>query len=252
VEAGNRVSAFNMLANSNFNTLVSGIPTGYTFSSSNIAVETVESKDHRNGGNSVKITSTSGDVYLALDQQVKLEPNTDYTLSFWVKGQGIESDNPYTLAVGPLFTYTTEGDEFDWRMVTLAFSTGEEEQNLDLKLGLFGTPGTVWFDALTLKKGNALVTASYTKDGNYLESITDASGIEVARYDYSHPEGSDEYLHRGIYSSVTDSSGNRQDYNYDILDRVISVQDAQSEVSQSYSYNSSDNLEKISQVHISV
>ena len=93
-----------------------------------------------------------------------------------------------------------------------SFTTGEEHNPLDLKLGILGGKGTVWIDDLTLKKGNTMVATSYTEDGNYLESVTDASGIEVARYDYSHPDdsNSDEYLHRGIYSSVTDSSGTSQ------------------------------------------
>jgi len=51
--------------------------------------------------------------------------------------------------------------------------------------------------------------------------------FQISRYGYSHPQDpeSDEYLQRGIYSSVTDAQGNSQEYDYDILDRVKSVKD---------------------------
>lgn len=89
------------------------------FSTGSTAVDTVVSKDHRNGQNSVKITSAGGEAFLFLHQQVILEPNTDYTVSFWIKGEGLEkTGDSICLARGDnkslvtLFTYTTEEDEF--------------------------------------------------------------------------------------------------------------------------------------------
>src|SRR5690606_15181878 len=113
-----------------------------------------------------------------LHQQVILEPNTDYTISFWIKGEGLEKTGDSTCfaqgdnkSLAPLFTYTTEEDEFDWRQVIMSFTTGAEHNPLDLKLGILGGKGTVWVDDLALKKGNSLVTSAYTSDGNYLQSI---------------------------------------------------------------------------------
>jgi hypothetical protein len=67
--------------------------------------------------------------------------------------------------------------------------------------------GTLWFDAITLKEEGTVVTAEYTSDRNYLQSVADATGIITATYNYTSAG-----LKTGELSSVTDAAGNTQSY----------------------------------------
>jgi len=94
--------------------------------------------------------------------------------------------------------------------------------------------------SVILKEDAAVVAATYTSDGNYLQSITDATGIITVTYNYTA-----DGLKTGELSSVTDAADNTQSYTYDSLSRVTGVTDNTSTVSQSYVYNNLDSLQRI-------
>ncbi|WP_081897103.1 RHS repeat-associated core domain-containing protein [Clostridium sp. KNHs214] len=80
--------------------------------------------------------------------------------------------------------------------------------------------------------------AEYTSDGNYLKSMTDSSGNTV-QYNYD--------TKKGTLKSATDAKGNSISYEYDNLDRLVKTKgkaNSSTEAVNSYSY-SNDKLKNI-------
>ncbi len=253
LEEGNQVSAFNLLENSDFETASAGVPIGYKKTvSSGSPVFSTETTTYQQGDKSAKIQASSSSVcYLDIDQVIPLKPNTRYTISFWVKGEGLTSNTTVAAAYSTdgaggnstkLFEYKA-GGTFDWYNVTKTFKTPATAERLSsLRLGFISSAtGSIWFDAVTLKEEGTVFTAQYTSDGNYLKSVTDATGIITATYNYTA-----DGLKTGELASVTDAAGNTISYSYDILSRVTGVTDEASSVSVNYTYNNQDSLERIS------
>lgn len=99
----------------------------------------------------------------AVHRMVKLEPNTEYELTFYVKGKNIDAGQNQgariALSGNKKFSRATtdpdgkpETGTFDWRKGVYRFSTARfQTGDIDVSLVLIGK-GTVWYDNLELKK----------------------------------------------------------------------------------------------------
>lgn len=251
LEKSAQVSAYNILENAGFE-LGTGLPTSYkkVIESGNPTFS-FDTTDYKEGKRSLKISATNpGKGYLDIDKTVYLKPNTTYTLSFWVKGNGLASNttivslsasNAEGQGVTEHVTSKVSG-AFDWRNITETFTTSSSDQRLNgLKLGLISSSsGKLLFDAVTLKEEGIVVKAQYTSDRNYLKKIYDVTGEATTTYNYE-PQG----LITGEVSSIADAKGYKQSYTYDDLSRVTGVKDNVSNTEVMYTYNNLDCLASI-------
>lgn len=87
-------------------------------------------------------------------------------------------------------------------------------------------PAFKWYLVLASCGAEKMKTsASYTDDGNYLTSSTDAAG-NVTSYEYGS---------NGLVSKITDPKGADTNYTYDVMRRTLSVTSGTSDVG--YTYN---------------
>ncbi|RYG07917.1 MAG: hypothetical protein EOO07_26535, partial [Chitinophagaceae bacterium] len=151
----------------------SGLALGWTFSHwmSDIKENTVtrdETVTH-SGAASLKIISAQNDDSQLL-QSVKVEPQTWYRLSAWVKTSGIPQDNNIgaNLGVTDVMEHSVDikGDN-DWQELVVWGKTGEDQQELNvvLRLGFYGSlnTGTAWFDDVSLIKAEPSVDTFATE-----------------------------------------------------------------------------------------
>ena len=119
----------------------------------------------KSGSCSLKVTNTSADQYTFYRQTIKVEPNTEYVFSLWMKGDNIKADDKkgaryWILKDGGksfrdgsfIGLWESATGTFDWSKVMISVKTKKETQ-FTIMLGLTQkSTGTVWFDDITLMK----------------------------------------------------------------------------------------------------
>lgn len=111
-----------------------------------------------------------------------------------------------------------------WQRLSLTFTLPSDSisDEVHLKLALIDASGTVYFDTLQLEEGSIATeysqyieaSSTYTDSGNYIKTITDASGNTI---EYNLNET------KGILDSIVDAKGNTTTYNYDKDNKPTSV-----------------------------
>ncbi len=112
---------------------------------------------------SAKLTNNAPDKSCAIYRVMKLEPDTPYELTFYMKGENIEAsgnngarimlsaNNRYKRATTQA-GHAPETGTFDWRNGSYRFNTSEFKTG-DVTISLmFSGTGTVWFDKIEVKK----------------------------------------------------------------------------------------------------
>ena len=156
--------------------------------------------DKIGGVQSLKVT-TRGKEFGHIIQKIRLEPNTEYELNYYVKGTNLIRLNDSSAACGPYvtldgggkkrFSYGSRGlfkfdyGTFPWRKVTVRFNSKQFGNAPEIKL-LFGCPntkGTFWLDEVSLKKVNlpaynvTLFPINFLRDTNYASEYSVAENL---------------------------------------------------------------------------
>ena len=156
--------------------------------------------DKTGGVQSLKVT-TRGKEFGHIIQKIRLEPNTEYELNYYVKGTNLIRLNDSSAACGPYvtldgggkkrFSYGSRGlfkfdyGTFPWRKVTVRFNSKQFGNAPEIKL-LFGCPntkGTFWLDEVSLKKVNlpaynvTLFPINFLRDTNYASEYSVAENL---------------------------------------------------------------------------
>jgi len=128
----------------------------------------VDNAEAQNGNYSLRMTHKAAQSYSQSRQRLIVNKNTDYTLTFWMKGADITAagkssgaarifiarpDGSY-LAGNPPRTGT-----FNWELVTISFNSATFEY-IVITPYLHQASGSVWFDNLTLFHGKAAPIAA--------------------------------------------------------------------------------------------
>jgi len=169
-----------LIENGGFENLIVGIPDGWYFEkylkgSFNIELDT---ENPHSGKNSIKIDVFSnkdpGEIVTNPygEDFFPIEPDTSYTLKFWVKGKNVESigekvnirivlspEPKWGLPLGDeegkmavrVFIPEFSGD-FDWQEVKYSFITKPWQKWCQIHFQLRFTKGTIWYDDISLEK----------------------------------------------------------------------------------------------------
>lgn len=159
-----------LLPNASFerDTDANGVPDGWARVARSV-VPTIDSTVAHSGGRSVRIhLDTLGDSgYLSMD--IKAKPNTDYTVSAWMRSDGVRPNAPIALTYGELSpvrvlvqqivgtnTVRTAGtifgytDTADWNRQFLGIHTAPDASKIRVRVQLAHGMGTAWFDDLAV------------------------------------------------------------------------------------------------------
>lgn len=122
-----------------------------------VAIDDVE---FHNGKYSLRIAHSSNELYSSVNQVIDVEPDTDYTVSFWLKaedvvlGQGSQGARLF-LGKGKTGNTLEASDvfkgSFPWKEVTFTFNS-KSEQQVNVILYLHLGQGKVWFDDIDITK----------------------------------------------------------------------------------------------------
>ena len=159
--------------------------TGWSVSSGkNVAID----EGTKVGAMSVRITNNGEKKLVQAGKVLALEPNTQYELTFYVKGEGIEAGKNQgariILNAGKKWERITslpknqpETGTFDWRQGRGIIDTSKfPDSRIKLDLNLTGK-GTVWFDDLVIvkkKSDSAVVTKGGNAAPSFHKAYTDA------------------------------------------------------------------------------
>jgi len=127
---------------------------------SEVSATTVDFSEYHAGKSSGRISHVNADSFSFFKQNILVEPETDYTVTFWIKGANIV---PGKGGVGArLIIVKTDGrgikpsdtctGTFSWKKVTMTFNSGSES-TVALQLYLHLSTGDVWFDDIEVTKG---------------------------------------------------------------------------------------------------
>ena len=129
-------------------------------------IDTVEKTE---GEHSLLVTKKNGRGFDEMRQEVKVEPDTDYELTYYVKGQDLVQSNPQAKTFGVSISISGGGKRlsygsaglwkydhgtFDWKKVTIRFNTKTFNNPDSLRIS-FQCPsanGTFRLDAVSLRK----------------------------------------------------------------------------------------------------
>jgi mono/diheme cytochrome c family protein len=151
----------NLLPNPDFSETADGVPVGWSDLRTYVATkkETItlsaDPTGGRNGSPALKITATEN-ADCGAGAQIKVEPNTAYRLSGWIKTKDVDSANRPGCMMnvhGNGRTNAIKGST-DWTLVEMEFTTGNETEILVHCLfgGYGGATGTAWWDDVSLIK----------------------------------------------------------------------------------------------------
>ena len=129
----------------------------------------VDAADKTEGEQSLLVTKKPGIRFDEIRQEVKVEPDTDYEISYYVKCSGLEKADPQVKAYGVSASITGGGKRrsygaeglwkydhgtFDWKKVVVRFNTRDFGNPATLLIGLQcpSAAGTFRLDAVSLRK----------------------------------------------------------------------------------------------------
>ncbi|BBI31920.1 S-layer homology domain-containing protein [Cohnella abietis] len=112
------------------------------------------------------LSPAAPNVYFFAVQRVQVKPNTDYTLSAWVK-----ADNASTTWFGGGPTWllrnhvATISESYDWRHETISYTTGPQETTFDFRILMDGPVDHIWFDDISMVEAGT--TNNIIKNGDF-------------------------------------------------------------------------------------
>jgi len=151
--------AVNLLQNGGFEYYREGEDRGPVGWATQEPVEFVTDVVH-GGRRAARISSTSASINNINRLPVTLKPNTTYTLSAWVRTEGIEGEPgaqvyPYEFDGAQGLGMITVVGTTPWRRYALAFTTAQDTEGR-INFRVYGAVGTAWFDDLALHEGTYL------------------------------------------------------------------------------------------------
>jgi putative membrane-bound dehydrogenase-like protein len=152
----------NLLPNPSFEEMAantgSPMPLAWRKRSSNTQADVTTDEPGHTGSRCLKITSDSG-ATAAVYVTARVEPNTQYRLSGWVKTKGLEpltgKGAQLTMDQGTVATRDLRASS-NWQMLEVEFNSGARRvATINCSFGGSGTAkGTAWFDDVQLTKVN--------------------------------------------------------------------------------------------------
>ncbi|MFA6175465.1 MAG: carbohydrate binding domain-containing protein [Phycisphaerae bacterium] len=135
-------------------------------SKSELSAITVDDADPHSGKSSLRISQADAESYSVCKQNIPVEPDTDYTVSCWMKADNIilaDADSEGVrgggarVLIGKTDGHGIRGAEFQqgsfsWKKVTTTFNSGPEK-TVTFLLFLHRSTGDVWFDDVEMVKG---------------------------------------------------------------------------------------------------
>ncbi len=117
---------------------------------------TLDSTLGHGGKASFKITKageTEPDVYGALRQTIKVEPDTTYRVSVWVKGENVGMSS---LMIGKDWTtrVTVPQGSYDWVQFSKEYTTKSEETEIPVVIVVEGQTDGLWIDDVQVIKAD--------------------------------------------------------------------------------------------------
>ena len=144
-----------LLVNGGFEDMAAGqaAPMGWRLDINNGAKVsmTIDQATFHGGGRSVRLASQSGmtaHVYGRFVQSVPVQPNTEYVLSAWVKGEQVAADQHFT--DWKSYTLGVRAGTFDWYEVSTRITTRPDQTTLDIGLNVVNQAGALWLDDVCL------------------------------------------------------------------------------------------------------
>ena len=130
---------------------------------------TLNTADKTDGEKSVLVIKKNGRGFDEIRQEVKVEPDTDYELTYFVKCQDLVQNDPRAKAFGVSASVSGGGKRscwgsaglwkydhgtFDWKKVTVRFNTKNFKNPDSLLIGIQcpSASGTFLLDAVSLRK----------------------------------------------------------------------------------------------------
>ncbi|MHB9112879.1 MAG: family 16 glycoside hydrolase, partial [Thermoleophilia bacterium] len=181
---------FSSLANGSFETIyaVTGKPTGWSYD--NLSNWSLDTKSFKFGKSSVLVsTQLPADSYAG--QTVKVEPNTTYVLSAWIKTSAVAGSRGsgallHVLSGGECYTTVPVTGDTDWSLQTIQFTTGPNVNSIlvGIQQG-FGGPssGSSWFDGIQLVEKSSWETSySHDSSNNFVNTVVSPTGA-LTEYD---------------------------------------------------------------------
>jgi putative membrane-bound dehydrogenase-like protein len=148
----------NLLPNASFEEVENGLPKGWTVRDyAGQADHTVADEGH-SGQHALQIHSASGSD-ASCSVTVRVEPNTNYTLSGWIKTKGVKKGAALGALMNvhgtPYKTNAVDGT-VNWKRVSVSFNSGNSRMVIiNCLFGGWGSAtGTAWFDDVELTKGS--------------------------------------------------------------------------------------------------
>lgn len=158
--------------------------------------------EHNGGNASLKITNKTGrqnNYYYAMQQGVKVEPNTEYTYSFFAKGSNINH-----------FVYkTTANNSFrwiglesavnlgEWTQYSVTYTTGENQTEDRIYLSTEGITDELYIDDVKLvKKGtddNLLLNGGFEEEEDP-EKVIDSDPSKLWKYEEIFKEAEEKNM----------------------------------------------------------
>lgn len=133
---------------------------------SELSAITVDGADPHSGKSSLRISQADAESYSVCKQNIPVEPDTDYTVSCWMKADNIiraDADSEGVrgggarVLIGKTDGHGIRGAEFQqgsfsWKKVITTFNSGPEKM-VTFLLFLHRSTGDVWFDDIEMVKG---------------------------------------------------------------------------------------------------
>jgi len=139
-----------------------------------------DTNQKHSGNRSIKISNNTANDS-RWNQDVYVQPNSDYRLSGWIKTDNIDQSQGGTganLSYGAFLNTLPLLGTNNWTYVSVDFNTGSETQiTISARIGMFGgvITGTAWFDDLKLELLSASKCYALTKD-----AIPTGGGMVIA------------------------------------------------------------------------
>lgn len=199
------------------------------------------------GQSSAKLTgSATASRYIGQLVQAKGKSGSPITLSGWANTKSPNQTGDFSLQATVVYTDGTEGKftvPFDktllseWQFVKKTFRALKDFSYVKIYANFNNQTGTVYFDNVKLEERAGTSSTTYTSDGNFVETETDALN-QTSTYSTDV---------NGNLIGIISPKGNRTAFGYDYLDRLTSVTQVapagKTDIKTTYEYDKQGNLE---------
>jgi hypothetical protein len=164
VEPVQQISQVNLLTNPSFEDAVDGFP-AYWFAhkaSDNDRIE-IDRNDQHGGKQSIKLTKNEGSRYLAIAQNVEVEPNTEYNFSGFGKAS-VRNGTAYLFGyrydetgewLGNIVPAYVPNNTEQFQPLMISFKTGPKDRKVQIRFEIYGETisGVAWLDDVYFGRG---------------------------------------------------------------------------------------------------